>query len=845
MGSVPAPPSLILNRPAYAALALVSAAVIAYELFVMRVFANGGWSHFGSTVVSIALFGFGVFSTVLCLWNKPIIRRLPSLISLSLLLLGPLMAAANSAAQHVPFNPMFLVSDPRQKYYLALDFLIYFLPFLAGAMFIGLCFVAGRRRFGQVYFANMSGSGLGGLVFFAALYAFLPENLYAAPLALWAAGALLWFLNQGRTKLIPVLVFSVAAAAAVSLGLEQINVSQYKGVSYARKFPDARRVHLAGGPFGRLEVYKSSYFHFAPGLSDSASLYLEEMPKEAYLGLYIDGDGPIGLMKNLTEKQAEYIRFLPMAMPYLLKKDPAVLVMQFGGGISTNVALKMGASRVTVAEGNPMIVRAVRDNPYIARFTGRILENPKVELRETDGRIIARQALEAYDVVDLSLADSTGLSMPGGYAIHEKYLYTRETFTACLRALKKDGLLSVTIWNKEDPPKSTLKLMNTMIQAARTAGAKDPGRCFFIAHTFLSTLSVLYKKGGFQPDEVQALLKYCRKMSFEVLHHPGRPPAEGDLEKMMKAYHGRFFNPEKDTGAEGEVDLSAGRLYQLAADRFLRGESSTLEHGYVFDVKPLTDDRPYFAGFIRLGDLAGFLPRLETVSDEWGYLLLWATLLLSLLFGGVLMLLPVVFAWRAFFSGHRGKAGLVVYFLCLGLGYIMVEIGLISRYIQLLGNPTVSITVLITGMLVFSGLGSYFSSRFLDRAGTALAVICPAVAAVLLFFVGFLDGIFDLAGAWSYPAKVLFCLVLLFPPAFLMGFPFATGMATLSNLGREVFFVWAWGINGSFSVAGSVLVPILAVNLGLSRVLILAALLYLLALPAFLYMRRPDRPARA
>jgi hypothetical protein len=79
-----------------------------------------------------------------------------------------------------------------------------------------------------------------------------------------------------------------------------------------------------------------------------------------------------------------------------------------------------------------------------------------------------------------------------------------------------------------------------------------------------------------------------------------------------------------------------------------------------------------------------------------------------------------------------------------------------------------------------------------------------------------------------------------------MGFPFATGMAMLSRLGKDRFFLWAWGINGCFSVVGAVLVPIVAVVFGLSTLLIAAGVIYLAALPAFFsLLRRPADAAAA
>ena len=824
----------------YLAVAFVSASILAYELFIMRVFAIGGWSHFGSTVISIAMFGFGIFSTALCIWKNFFAKTIIFWISFSLLLLGPVMLVVNSLAQEIPFNPIFLVSDPSQKFYLASYFLLYFIPFILGAMFLGLFFLMGQAHFGKAYFANMTGSGLGCLLVFAGMYWLLPEHLFVIPIALWAAGGAFWFSSQRQAKFIPILVISLILSLVLGWQFNQINISPYKGVSYARNFPDSRRVYEAASPFGYLEVYSSSYFHFAPGLSDTATLYLDKMPENAYLGMYIDGDGPIGIMKSLAEDEQEYVKFLPLSMPYLLKQHPNVLVMQFGGGISTNMALILGADDVTVAEGNPMIVDAVKDKHFIAGFTANILENPRVHLIPSDGRIYVREAKRHFDIIDLSLSDSTGLSMPGGSSIYEKFTYTRETFLACIDALAKSGILSITVWNKEDPPKSTMKLMSTLVTAALDAGSKDISRDFFIAHTYLSTFSVLYKKGGFSEEEVQKLLRYCKRTSFEVVYAPGQRPPEGDINKVFEAYRNLYFAPQSEELSETGVDMSMGYLYRLVASRLIGGDLHTVEQGYVFNDEPLTNERPYFAGYLKVPDLPKFIDKLEAISDEWGYLLLWATLFLSVFFGFLLMLLPMIFGWKAFFQRHRGKPGVIVYFLCLGLGYIFVEIAMISKYILCLGNATVSVAILVTGMLLFSGLGSYLSARFVPSAGRAVAAVCTSITLILLLYSVYLDRILALVGLWPYGMKIVFCLVLLFPLAFLMGFPFALGMSTLSRLRKEHFFVWAWGINGSFSVVGSVLVPIVSVSLGISAVIVVAAMIYLAALPSFFNLQVPD-----
>ncbi|MBI3674179.1 MAG: hypothetical protein HY245_12345, partial [Rhizobiales bacterium] len=479
-----------LGPSAYLPVGLVAGSVIALQIAVMRVFAVGSWVHFGSLVVSLAMFGFGLASAVMCLGTWFFEKRWRQTAATSLMLFGPLAVASNLAAQQVPFNAIFLISDPAQKWRLAANFLLYFLPFLSGAFFLGSVFLRAREFFARVYFADLAGSGLSGLAMLGAMYGLEPSDLILGPLVLW------------------------------SLGLTTLSVSDYKGVAYARKFPDQARVYRSISPFGDLEIYSSSYLHFAPGLSDNAAFNLPEEPANAYLAMYNDGEGPTGIIRNLPDSQTAYFRYLPMYYPYVLKTAPDTFVAQLAGGIPVAVALRAGAAQVTAAEANPEVLKAF-EGRAVADFTGDLLHNPKLEVIGQEGRLWLKTAGRRFDVIDLSLGDGTGLSSPGGFAITEKYGFTREAMATYMGSLKDGGILSVTLWNKEDPPKSILKLYATMAEAARAVGQGDPAQSFYAVSSYLSTTTVLYKRGGFSGEEVNKLTDFTKSLSFDEVYRPG------------------------------------------------------------------------------------------------------------------------------------------------------------------------------------------------------------------------------------------------------------------------------------------------------------------------------------
>ena len=254
-----------------------------------------------------------------------------------------------------------------------------------------------------------------------------------------------------------------------------------------------------------------------------------------------------------------------MDYPYEVVKAPDTFVIQFGGGISTSVALREGSQSVTVAEANPAVLRAFRHDDALRAFTGDILNDPRVHVVDYDGRLYLAGHPSSYDVVDLSLADSAGLSSPGGFAIVEKYAYARQAMETYIRALRPGGVLSVTLWNKEEPPKSVLKLYATMVAAARAADPDAASRDrpaavendFFAVSTYLSTATVLYKKGGFTPADIQKLRDHTKAMSFEEIYYPGIPFDASATDKVLADYRNAIFSDAPQSAeatAAGQAD---------------------------------------------------------------------------------------------------------------------------------------------------------------------------------------------------------------------------------------------------------------------------------------------------
>jgi len=185
---------------------------------------------------------------------------------------------------------------------------------------------------------------------------------------------------------------------------------------------------------------------------------------------------------------------------------------------------------------------------------------------------------------------------------------------------------------------------------------------------------------------------------------------------------------------------------------------------------------------------------------------------------------------------EQGVMMFLLYFLCLGAGYIMVQVALIQRFVLLLGHPAYALTVIVFSMLVASGAGSFFSARWTGRDDTRLARVLFVIAvlvAVLAFGAGPLVRV---AATWPLPVKMLLTAVAIGPAAFLMGMPFPAGLRRLQQR-HSASVRWAWSLNAAASVLGSAGAIVLAIYTGLQATLLSGGSLYLVAIVVLLATR--------
>ena len=274
------------------AVALVSAAVLAYEVLLTRLFAVVQWHHFAFMIISVALLGFGASGTFAALAG-PRLQRRPAAAFVGFALLFAAGAPAGFAlAQALPFNALEIVWDPRQAGYLLAIYAALVAPFFCGATCVVLALSRPGAPVARVYAADLAGAGAGALGIVAALSWLHPVACLGlvASLGVLAAGC--------AAAASPRRGWRAAALALVAIGAAlpvlptggpwlTLRVSPYKGLSAALEVPGARVVAERSGPLGLLHVVESPAvpFRHAPGLSLGAPA---EPPEQ--LGLFTDAD---------------------------------------------------------------------------------------------------------------------------------------------------------------------------------------------------------------------------------------------------------------------------------------------------------------------------------------------------------------------------------------------------------------------------------------------------------------------------------------------------------------------------------------------------------------------------
>jgi spermidine synthase len=506
--------------------------------------------------------------------------------------------------------------------------------------------------------------------------------------------------------------------------------------------------------------------------------------------------------------RAEFQRY-SADLPYVLRPGGSTLIIGPGGGYDVMRALLGGCSDVTAVEINPIIVRRIMQGRY-RDWTHGLYLLPQVHAVVSDGRSYVRRSPRRYAVLQATMVDTWASTAAGALALSESNLYTVEAFREYLRHLQPDGVLALTRWEFEQP-REALRVVATAMQALREEyGVRDARGYFLLVsdgplRRFGVTVTTMIGRRPFTPGDVERIRSYAA----------AHPPLRVQYAPGMQLGHG-----------PGEVSPAEPNAVYL---RLLQsGDAAQFARAYPYDVSPATDDRPFFFYTTRTAAVLGLVHPPGKAPMDWknnlALFLLLSLLILSMVAVLLFLFLPL---WLRRMPVQRGSRRDLLYFLCLGLGYILVEMALIQRFGLFLGHPTYALTVVIFGLLAGSSLGSRLGSSGGDpMRRTRFALPMLVVLLGLAFWR--LGTVLHGALSWPLPDRIVLTLALLLVPAFLMGMPFSAGIRRLGRA-QQTMVPWAWAVNAAAGVLGSVLAILLAIHFGMDCTLASGALCYLLA----------------
>lgn len=785
------------------------------ELALTRIFSVVMYYHFAFLAISIALFGLSASGVFAFIRRRALARSEP----------GPQLAARSLVFAGCTIVALFalvrlrvgLNYSPRNLLLMLTIYALAAVPFFTGGLVVTLAISRMSRRLNSVYAADLLGAAAGCLVLLPLLDLVGAPGVVVAASLLAVTAAVLFApaALRSRTAGIGVAIVLVPIVGQLS-GLASFDVKDTKG------HEGDQVLFSKWNSFSRIGVYEREH-----GDWSLSAAYAGPKPRTRFMDIDSAASTPIlSVAPDLSNVQ--YLRYELTGLAYHLMEARGAgtpdseargsglgaegaanrhqadsgftaLVIGPGGGRDLVSALVFGASKVDGVEINPIIAQDVMTDRF-AEFSGHIYTHPRVHVTVDDGRSFISRSSNHYDVIQASLVDTWAATAAGAYTLTENTLYTVEAFTDYFDHLTDGGMVTITRWVFDG-----LRLVSLAQEACTRRGCDPRLQLAIVQQDNVATF--LFKRTPFTQAEVDHLRHVSERLGFKVLYVPGMtsPPAEIDS-----------AGP-KDAGSDyARLILTADR------DRFYAE--------YRQDVRPTTDDRPFFFHTTKLADQFGV---------AFGRSMLFGNGLSALLtlmgISGALVLLfvlvPLVLA-----GGYRSPRWFptLAYFGALGTGFMLIEVAILQRFVLLLGHPVYSLTVTLFSLLLGTGLGAAWSRRLEDaRLVRAGAIATVLIAVLALTWVDVMSPVLDWAMPYSRAFRIGVAVASLLPVGFLLGIPMPTGLRLLGERAPQML-PWAWGMNGAFSVVGATLAIFVAMNWGFQFTLAGASGIYLIGLASLL-----------
>ena len=801
---------------------LLSTAVLLLELAQARVFSVMLWHHLSYMVITIALLGFGCAGTIVCVWWRQLSANPQKTILYCCCLFSLFTVLSFFTVIRIPlctlkfgfFNLIIVF----------LYYLLFFLPYLAAGIVVSLVMSTAVKKVNLLYCINMTGSGFGCLCMIILISPLGGEATIMVSALLSSIAALFFSLGKAAKTKFCLLGLSIVMAIFTCFASRIFPVSPapYKALSVYQKnktmFPGLKTEFSKWNAISRIDVVSAN--------KTSGQTHVLELNRENK-NLLVDGDAYTAIenhpVKNyLTDGRPAFHMY---TVPYMIKKNPRVLIIGLGGGNDVFTAQLMGASRITGCEINNLISDLVK-NRY-SKFVGDIYNKKNTKIYTAEGRSFVRRSKEKYDLIIMTAVDTWAGLSSGAYVLSENYLYTKDAFFDYMDCLDEDGLLCITRLFFS-PPREVLRLVSTAARVLSDRGILNPAHHIAVVSVVGGGLAaVLVKKTPFTEQELDTLIQdRYYDPEAKIVFAGGRP-----LEKLNPGLMGENLSLLK----------TRAKPFHKLFQSWKTGKQDAFFNSYLFDITPVTDNSPFFFEFYRWKNF--FLDMKGAGFGGWGgdtirpvaLLILGGSVIQALFLSFVFILGPLLLFKRQKIRFKR-KAFFITYFLCLGFAYMVLEIVLMQKLVLFLGHPIYSISVVLSSFLVFSGVGSLVSGQFKwdEKKTVFFSIIFIVIYGSILVFG--LQKIITVFIEHELIARAAIVWLVLFPLAFFMGMPFPAGLKAGARVAPELV-PWAIGINACASVTASILIIVIAMGVGFNAALVLGLTAYVAGLVFFMFGR--------
>ena len=769
---------------------LSSFAALLLELALTRLFSVVLFYHFAFLAISIALLGLGAGGVFAYLAKSRLSRIETRALAARLCCLNAItIPLVLEIVLHVPVS-LELAWNNLLK--LTVMYISAAVPFLLTGLLFSVLFARETRTITRLYGADLLGGALACLLIVPLLnWIGGPNAILFAALAM-ALAAAVWADSRELQKMSGALALVLLLLIGLNHSGRVIDVIYAKGM-----FRDKSWVEFARwNAISRVEVDRQGDNGKSIVIDADASTYIMNVDPHAWQGT--------AWQKNLMSS--------PPALANVLRPHGEFAIIGPGGGVDVLRAVANGSINVTGIEINPIIANSIMRGAY-AEYSYHLYERPEVHMHVTDGRSFVRNAPQQFDVVQMTLVDTWASTAAGAFALSENSLYTVDAFREYFEHLKPDGMIAITRWEFRQP-REALRVVSVASEALHQLGIANPARHFIVV-----------SEGDLDEDGIPVVV-LAKKSPFTL-----------DEEQAVR------------THIENNEDLVA--LYTPSApgsnpfsDLIARNDPWAFARDYPYNVAPVNDNAPFFFFTLKTDQILhdGGLQRGIDWKVNLGVVVLGMVFAISIVAIVVFLIAPM-----ALRTNRRQRALPLLYFVAVGLGYILVEIAFIQRFVLFLGHPTYALTVVIFLLLLSSGAGSLLSRRWISQSSRGRIPLLLLILAIAVYTCSLTAVLSALIGL-PFVMKLGVSALILIPLGFAMGMPFPTGLRALANttsldLPASEFgepsniednaVEWAWAMNAASSVLGSVLAMVIAIHFGLNLTLGSGAAAYALALALF------------